>query len=199
MRLTISFCSIVTASLLAAGCVSSRPVHYYTIDLPSSPANPAKPDGLTILVGNIATPEPLQDGRIRYRAGNNEAGAYEYHRWAERPGEMVREALVRTLRSSGKYRRVLESASSAVGDYLLRGKLHEFGEVDRAGIETNIRLHIELVDTKTNRVVWDHLAERTEPVGGKTVPEVVASMDRNLHQVVNEVTAGIDQFLSAQR
>jgi hypothetical protein len=33
------------------------------------------PDGPTILIGTIVTPESLQDARIRYRAGANEAGA----------------------------------------------------------------------------------------------------------------------------
>jgi hypothetical protein len=84
----------------------------------------------------IATPESLQDARIRYRAGANEMGSYEYHRWEERPGAMVRDSLVRALRASGKYRRVLESSSSAIGDYLLRGKLYEFAEVDNPAIQT---------------------------------------------------------------
>src|SRR5207245_5645000 len=128
-------------------CVASRPVRSYTIE-PASPASDrATPDGLTFLVGAIA----LQDGRIRYRTGSNEAGAYEYHRWTERPGSMVRNALIRALRDSGKYRRVLEAGSSTNGDYLLRGKLDEFDEVDRASVRTKISLHLELVDRKSNQ------------------------------------------------
>src|SRR3954451_3634375 len=106
MRSIISICSVTALGLIAASCVSTRPVHYYTIGAVSPPANQGKPDGLVILLGNIATPEALQDGRIRYRSGSNEAGAYEYHRWTERPGSMVRNALIRALRNSGKYRRV---------------------------------------------------------------------------------------------
>src|SRR5689334_9788555 len=101
--------------VLSAGCVSTRPVHYYTIEPRSSPPGQGKSDGPVLLVGNIATAETLRDARIRYRRGANEAGAYEYHRWTERPGSMVRESLVRTLQTSGKYRRVLESSSSATG------------------------------------------------------------------------------------
>jgi ABC-type uncharacterized transport system auxiliary subunit len=141
----------------------------------------------------------LQDGRIRYRIGSNEAGAYEYHRWTERPGAIVRNSLVRALRASGKYRRVLESSSSAAGDYLVRGKLYEFGEVDNASIQTRISLQVELVDAKTNRNVWDRLVQRVEPVGSRSVPEVVQSLDRNLQHVVGEAAAEIDKFLAAQR
>jgi cholesterol transport system auxiliary component len=199
MRFMTSICLAIAGGLVSASCVATRPVHYYTIDPASPPANQGKPDGLILLVGNIATPETLQDGRIRYRTGSNEAGAYEYHRWTERPGSMVRNSLVRALRASGKYQRVLESSSSADGDYLVRGKLYEFGEVDNASIQTRISMQVELVDRKTNRNVWDHLVQRVEPVGNRNVAEVVQSLDRNLQRVVTEAAAEIDRFLAAPR
>src|SRR5882724_7210923 len=154
MRHMISIC-LMLGGLVCAGCVATRPVRYYSIQPASPPPNQGKTDGLVLLVGNIATPAALQDGRIRYRSGSNESGAYEYHRWTERPGSMVRNSLLRALRASGKYQRVLESTSSASGDYLVRGKLYEFGEVDNVSILTRISLQVELVDKKTNRNVWD--------------------------------------------
>jgi ABC-type uncharacterized transport system auxiliary subunit len=197
MRSVISLCLAIAGGLICAGCVASRPIHYYSIKPASPPSNQGKPDGLILLIGNINTPEALQDGRIRYRTGSHESGAYEYHRWTEPPGSMVRISLVRALRASGKYQRVLESSSSATGDYLVLGKLYEFGEEDGASIQTKISLQVELVDRKTNRNVWDRMVEREEPVSGKTVAEVVQSLDRNLQHVVGETTAEIDKFLAA--
>src|SRR5207248_3659400 len=108
IRLLLSIWLTIAGCLACAGCVSTRPVHYYTLDAPAPPANQGKPDGLVLLVGSITTPEGLQDGRIRYRAGSNEAGAYEYHRWTEWPGRMVRDALVRALADLGDSRRGLD-------------------------------------------------------------------------------------------
>jgi ABC-type uncharacterized transport system auxiliary subunit len=198
MRSLISICLTIAGSLVGASCVSTMPAHYYTIQPPVSPANPGKPDGLILLVGSIATPPELQDGRIRYRIGANEVGAYQLHRWTEPPGAMVRESLLRALRASGEYRRVLESSSSAIGDYLVRGRLLEFDEVDDGSIQTKITLQVELVDKKTNASVWDHLTEREEPVGQKTVPDVVRSLDRNLQHVAGDTAAEIDKFLAAR-
>lgn len=195
----LSWGPAMAAALLCASCAPTRPVHYYTLAPLTVPSNQSKPDGATILVGIVTTPEFLQDARIRYRAGSNEAGSYEYHRWEERPGAMVRDALLYALRASGKYRHVLESSSSTSGDYLLRGKLYEFGEVDSPAIQTRIAVHLELIDRKTNRHVWDRAFERTEPSSGKDIKDVVASMDRNLQQIVNEAAGEIDRFLSAQR
>jgi ABC-type uncharacterized transport system auxiliary subunit len=197
MRFMTSICLVMAGGLIVSSCVATKPVHYYTIEPPSPPANQGKPDGLVLLVGNIATPEALQDGRIRYRTGPNEAGAYEYHRWTEQPGSMVRNSLMRALRASGKYQRVLDSSSSANGDYLVRGKLYEFGEVDSASIQTKVSLQVELVDRKTNRNVWDRVVEREEPVSSRSVADVVQSLDRNLQHVVSETAAEIDNFLAA--
>jgi ABC-type uncharacterized transport system auxiliary subunit len=199
MRLMTSICLVIAGGLVGASCVATRPVHYYSIQAASPPANHSKPDGLILLVGNITTPEALQDGRIRYRIGSNEAGAYEYHRWTEQPGSIVRNSLMRALRASGKYQRVMESSSSANGDYLVRGKLYEFGEVDTASIKTKVSLQVELVDRKTNRNVWDRLVEREEPVSNKSVTDVVQSLDRNLQHVVSETAAAIDKFLASPR
>jgi len=41
--------------------------------------------------------------------------------------------------------------------------------------------------------------ERVEPVGSRSVAEVVQSLDRNLQQVVSEAAAEIDKFLAAPR
>ena len=199
MRFMTSLCLAIAGGLVSASCVATRPVHYYTIDPASPPANQGKPGGLILLVGDISTPEALQDGRIRYRTGSNGAGAYEYHRWTAQPGSMVRSSLLRALRASGKYQRVLESSSSADGDYLVRGKLYEFGEVDNASIQTKVSLQVELVDRKTNRNVWDRVVAREEPVSSKNVTDVVQSLDRNLQHVVSETAAEIDKFLAVQR
>jgi cholesterol transport system auxiliary component len=190
---------LLSISLVAAGCVSSKPAHYYTIEPPAGAASQSRPDGPVLVVADITTPPSLQDGRIRYRVGPNEAGAYEYHRWTERPGTMVRNSLLRALRASGKYQRVIDSGSASGGDYLLSGRLLEFDEVDNAAIQTRISLHLQLIDKKTGRNVWDHLFEHQEPVSSKTVKDVVESLDHNLQQVVNDASGQVDGFISSRR
>jgi cholesterol transport system auxiliary component len=199
MRSIISNCLLAALCLTAASCVSSKPAQFYTIGPPPGAVNPGRADGPVIVVGDIPTPVSLQDGRIRYRIEPNEVGAYEYHRWTERPGTMVRNSLVRALRASGKYQRVLESGSGAAGDYLVTGKLYEFDEVDSGTIKTRVSLQLQLFDKKTGRHVWDHAFEHEDPVGTKSVKDVVASLDRNLQQVVGDAAGQIDAFVSARR
>ena len=190
---------LLMMAVVLVSCVPSRPIHYYTLAPTAGSTAAENADGPTMLVAHLEAPESLQDERIRYRAGTHEVGAYEFHRWTERPGAMVRDALVRALRASGKYRRVMESSSQASGDYVVRGKIQEFDEVDNPAIATRIALHLELIDNKNNREVWDRQYEREEPAGGKTMEEVVQSMDRNLQQVVGAATADIAAAVSNHR
>ena len=187
---------IALLCIVAAACVGGRAINYYAINPPVASAAAPRPDGPALLIGRIATPEALQDGRIRYRSGSNEVGAYEYHRWTERPAAMVQDLLLRTLRASGKYRQVQEASTAAAGDYLVLGKLYELEEIDNPGIRTRVSLRLELLDRKTGGVVWNRHYDRDEPVEGKTIHEVVLSLERNLQQVITAATSGIDAFLS---
>jgi cholesterol transport system auxiliary component len=187
---------IALVCIMSAACVGGRPIHYYTINPPAAETAAPRPEGPALLIGRISTPEALQDGRIRYRSGSNEVGAYEYHRWTERPAAMVQDLLLQTLQASGKYRQVQEASSAAAGDYVVRGKLYEFEEIDNPGIRTRVSLRLELLDRKTGMVVWNRRYDRDEPVEGKTIQEVVLSLERNLQQVIADAASGIGVFLS---
>src|SRR5260221_4840430 len=101
---------LAAAALMVSGCAPHR-IQYYQLSAFDKQAAPAE-SGPVLVVGRISTPQVLQDGRIRYREGANEVGAYEYHRWTDPPGMMVRESLIQTLRASGKYKSVCEASSS---------------------------------------------------------------------------------------
>jgi ABC-type uncharacterized transport system auxiliary subunit len=59
-----------------------------------------------------------------------------------------------------------------------------------------VSLQLELVNRKDGLVVWDRQYNRDEPVNGKTIKEVVVSLDHNLRQVITDAAAAIGSFLS---
>ena len=194
-NLVVLICTAETLLLFASGCAPHR-VQYYQISTAVKQAAPAE-TGPVLVVGHIATPLALQDGRIRYLAGSNEVGAYEYHRWTDPPGIMVKESLIHALRASGKYKAVQEAGSSVTGDYVVRGKLLEFEERDGNGIMTRVSLDLELHEVKTGRLVWTGVLTHDDPVQDKTVPDVVQSLDRNLQVVLGDASSAIGSYVSA--
>lgn len=186
---------IVALLLFTSSCLPHR-VQYYQLSTIVKPVAPLE-TGPVILVGRIATPQALQDGRIRYREGPNEVGAYEYHRWTDPPGILVKDSLIQVLRATGKFKAVEEAASSASGDYSVRGRLLEFAELDGNGIATRVSLDLELREVKTGSLVWNQVLTHDEPVQAKKVADVVQSLDRNLQVVLGDAASAITSYVAA--
>lgn len=179
-----------------AGCGAARPSKYYTLELPPASAAAANTYPVSLLVGRISAPHLYRDDRIVYRTGSTELGTYEYHRWAEPPTDMIEAMLVRVLRASGKYQSVQSLRSNARGDYIVRGRLHEFEELSGNALAARVVLEVELYDQKNGTTVWSHLYSHDEPVTGKDVPAVVEAMNRNAQRGLADIAAGIDQYFA---
>lgn len=194
MRFTLV--ALTVAALLS--CLGGKAIKYYTAALPPAPEPATSTLPVSLLIGHIGAPEVLEDQPIVYRSGPNEIGIYEYHQWAEPPALMVKTLLVRRLRASRRYQSVAQVGSSAQGEFLLRGRLYNFEEVDQAGgISALVSMEFELVDRSTRKTVWDHVYTRTTPVQGKEIADVVAALDRSLEQGLTEVESGLDAYFSS--
>jgi len=191
---------LVLISLLAlslAGCGSSKPIKYYTVQLPVAPTLSTNVRPVSLLVGNVAGPGIYRDTPIAYRTGANEIGTYQYSRWVDPPVDMVKVKLLRVLSTSGEYQSVASVGSNAEGRFVVRGKLYNFEEVDGASIAGVVSMEFELYDRKTGKVVWSHFYSQSEPVQGKQISAVVAALDTNLDRGLKEVAAGLSQYFSA--
>jgi ABC-type uncharacterized transport system auxiliary subunit len=185
--------------LVMAGCAPPRPVKYYQISpLPAPKMASGRPHAITLLIGRIECAPLLRDGGILYRTDANEVNAYHYHRWLETPDRMVLDQLVQVLRASGRYSSVQEQGAAISGDYLVRGKLVDFSEIDDSTIQARVSIAIELYNRKAGSTVWTHYYTRDEPVDGKDIKDVVRCLERNLSNGLNEIAASLDQFFSRE-
>lgn len=198
MSRTVRLIMVAFIAATLSGCLGGRPIRYFTIAIPPAPESATNTYPVSLLIGHIGAPEILEDQPIVYRSGRNEIGAYEYHQWAEPPAQMVKSLLIRRLRASGRYQSVAQLGSSAEGNFLLRGTLYDFEEVDSGGaITALVSMQFELIDRKTHKTVWTHYYSRTEPVQGKEISDVVSALDHNLEQGLTEVESGLNAYFSA--
>lgn len=191
--------ALCLAGILTASCGASRPVKYYVLD-PGEP-EPARPAAsarypITLVVARLGSSHLYLDDRLVYGSGPVELGTYEYHRWAEPPVEMVQDALVAALRSTGDYRSVAAIASNLRGDYVLRGRLDSLDEVDKPEITARVTIELQLFDPRAGATVWTGAYSHDEPVNGKTVPDVVEALDHNLRSGVQQLAANLGQYFA---
>lgn len=194
----------VAAALLVAvlsGCGSIKPVRYYTLTHPPTTGlggSQQSPLDTTLLVRLFQTSHLYREDRIVYGGDTVQLGLYENDRWTEPPVELLQDALARGLRSSGTFRAVTTLRSDASAEYCLMGQLFTFREVSSGGgVMARVNYDVELLDLKRGKAIWRHTYNHDEPVGGKGVADVVAALDKNVHQSVQEVQDGIVQALAS--
>jgi ABC-type uncharacterized transport system auxiliary subunit len=151
---------------------------------------------VSLLVAGISGPEILRRSPIAYRVGANEIGTYQYSQWAEPPVEMIQRSLIRLLRDSGNYQSVSSPSGASGEQFVVRGRLNDFEEVEGANITGLVSMEFELDDRKSGKVVWTHSYSQSEPVQDKKIPAIVTALDVNLDRGLKEVAAGINQYFS---
>jgi cholesterol transport system auxiliary component len=198
MHRTIHLVWIALLASILGGCGAPRPIRYYSVQIPTAPDGSASTYPIDILVGNISGPSLLRASQIVYRTGTNQIGTYQYHRWQDPPVEIVQAKLIRMLQSSGDYQSVSELGNTTIGEYVIRGRLEEFAEVDGTSINGLVTMRFELMNRGTGKILWSHFYSQVEPVQGKEVPDVVSALDRNLDRGLKEVVAGLKQYFASK-
>jgi ABC-type uncharacterized transport system auxiliary subunit len=183
---------------ILSGCGAARPSKFYQLTPPSDKAAGAGPAPfpVTLLLGPITTTHLYRDDHIVYTSNGEAMGTYEYQRWAEPPSEMISDVLLRELQESERYQHVYSLHSDSRGDYVLRGRLYDFREITGNGLAARVAFEFELRDSKTGTTVWSRSYSHDEPVDGKSVPAVVAALNRNVQSGLSEVIGGLDQYFS---
>jgi ABC-type uncharacterized transport system auxiliary subunit len=197
MILCVALCLAAIAVLLT-GCGAAPRSKYYQLSVPSGvPTVQASDAQVKLLVGGLSASHLYREDGIVYSRGAEEMGTYEHQRWAEPPTEMIEEVLLRELRSSGHYLAVHPHRTSASGDFLIRGRLYDFKEVDASPMVARVSFDLEMRDLKTGATVWTHYYTHDEPVNGKDVPAVVAALNQNVQRGVKDVAASLDQYFAS--
>jgi len=193
-----AICLVAISAGLLAGCGAAPRSRYYQLTVPNGVAEARSSDAsVKLLIGNMSASHLYREDGIVYSRGSQELGTYQYQRWVEAPTEMIEQVLVRELRATGRYLAVQPQRSNTNGDFIIRGRLHDFKEVDGSSILAKVTFELEMRDLKTGATVWTHYYTHEEPVGGKDVPAVVAALDKNVQQGVKEVAASLDQYFAS--
>jgi ABC-type uncharacterized transport system auxiliary subunit len=185
------------SALFLFGCGSTKPIRYYTIQSSTAPSLSTSAQSVSLLVGSFTSPDIFRGTPIAYRVGTNEIGTYQYSHWAEPPVEMVQSSLIRMLKASGNYQSVATLASKSDGQFIVRGHLYDFEEVDGGSISGLVSMEFELYDRKSGKIVWSHFYSQSEPVEGKQISAIVTALDANLSRGLKEAAAGLNQYFSA--
>ena len=184
-----------------AGCGGVRYPKYYTLNLPPAPDPPAE-QGVrsSVAVREFQSPAYLRQGPIVYRSTPEEIGFYEYHRWAADPRKLVTSAIIDHLRASGQYSTVASYNGNPDFDYVFSGKLEKLEEVDyEGGVKVEVALSAQITRASTGTTVWSNTASEIGTVSQRSVPGVVAEMNRTMDLAINKLLSTVPAPLTAKK
>ncbi len=188
--MALAFVLVVLPAL--AGCGRVRYPKYYALNLPPAPDPPADASRSSIAVREFQSPGYLRQGPIVYRSTPEEIGFYEYHRWAEDPRKTVTSAVIDDLRASGHFSIVSIYDGRTDAEYVLSGKLQKLEEVDyEDGVKVEVTLSAQIARVSTGATVWSNTVSEVGKVPQRSVPGVVAEMNRTMELALNKLLSTI--------
>ncbi len=182
----------LAAAALCASCGGARPVHYYTLQMPA-PAQIGDPRTNFVLgVQQFRAPEPLRDDRILYYQSPTQLNYYQQHRWDSDPATMLSALAQRELQQTGVFAQVLLVPYLGNADYVLRGQVLSFSEVDyQGGVKARVGIGLTLLRMPDRKVAWSAQRQVENVVQEQGVPGVVNALNAATKQILDEMIPGI--------
>jgi ABC-type uncharacterized transport system auxiliary subunit len=189
-KLRLAAIGLAAAGLVACGNVP-RP-NYYTLRVPAAPAAHDPKTAAVLGVERLGAPEVLRNDRILYYESPTQLNFYENHRWSSDPSSMVSDSLAGELSQAGVFSEVRLLPARDPVDYLLRGRLLDFEEVDyEGGAKGRVRLELTLVRVRDHKVLWSDARQAQFPAQGKEVAGVVEALNAASEQVLKELVPAL--------
>ena len=194
-------------ALATAGCFSiggsGKPVEVRSFDLqpPLPAARPPEAEGAESIWVEPFSVDPALDRReIVWRRGGGEAGAWERYSWARPPQEAVRSMLADALLRSGACAVVATDPRVPDPDYVLRGHLARFEEVDgEKEWSAVLEVRVVLVRAEDGREVLRRTYARTEKAAARNPGAVVRSLAAAVESASKVFAADAREALENER
>jgi len=178
MRLRFRLTACAAIALLAACSVLPKAESPDVYRLASTPLqrDNAPAVNWTLRVDTPNAERMIDSSRIAVLPQGNVVSVYQGARWADNATTLLRNRLMDAFRDNGRVAGLSSDETSLQADYSLAGDLRSFQSVYENGQPVVvIRFDARLVKNSGLRIVATRRFDVTQPVGGTTVPQVVAA------------------------
>ncbi|MEP1932984.1 MAG: ABC-type transport auxiliary lipoprotein family protein [Roseibium sp.] len=184
-----SVISVLGLGTLAAGCASSAPSAFYSLDAADVGELRGRSSRVQVLV---APPRALKALDTTYIAVVDEGPVYSYFpnsAWADTLPNVVQLKLVQTLQNTNRLRGVGMPGDGLLIDYQLQTEVRSFElRVDGAN-RGRVEISARIVNDRNGRTVANKVFHAESLSGGTSVDQAVAALNRASDKVLAEMTA----------
>jgi len=195
----LRFFPVLVLAVLLVGCgvLPERPVAQTSYRLePTLPPTNSPPLALplTLQVVRPQADASFDTELIAYRREPYRIDYYSQSRWAEPPAEMLGELIARALEDAGLYRVVLGPSARLPADLRLHSELIALEHLIRdpsqsQGSEVRLAMRLQLVDTRSARVLASQRFEIIRPAFSADAPGAVAAANEATRKALETIIA----------
>lgn len=190
MRLCLRLSACAAIALLGACTILPKAESPDIYRLPSTPLprDSAPAVNWTLRVDTPNAERMIDSSRIAVLPQGDVVSVYQGARWSDTATTLLRNRIMDAFRDNGRVAGLSSDETSLQADYSLAGDLRSFQSVYENGQPVVvIRFDARLVKNSGLRIVATRRFDVTQPVGGKTVPEVVAAFGQASDALATQV------------
>ena len=178
--------------ITAGSCGSVPKTSYYTLRVPAPPESKDPRTSLVLGIEHFGATEALRDDRIVFYESPTRINFYQYHRWSADPATLLTDLAARRLDQAGVFAAVRRLPSRDPVDYVLRGSILNFEEVDdESGVRGRVAVQMSLVRSRDRKTLWSQSRQAESAAQGKGVPGVVEALNAASVRVLDDLLPAV--------
>lgn len=192
MRLLAHLFAGTAIALLGACSVLPKTEPQQIYRLPATPLthDAGAPVNWSLRIDTPQAERMIDSSRITVLPQGDEVSVYKGARWSDTATTLLRNRFVDAFRDNGRIAGLSSDETSLQADYALAGDLRAFQSVYENGQPVVvIRFDARLVKSNGLRIVASRRFDITQPVGGTTVPQVVAAFGQATDALASQLVS----------
>ena len=201
MRLLRASLFLVVVAAACVGCSSMPRTEYYTVRCELEGKDiPQKTLDVAVCIRSFTAAEPYDGQEVVYRSSPYRLHFDYYRLWAASPDRMVRREFASWLRASGCFSRVLCDDGPSGEEYVVRGRLLEFYELDEKDARyAVVLLELTLEDPDGKPIVSVCPPQKVKAPPSKDLSGVAEAMSQALQKTFAEFVRRAGKHLDASQ
>ncbi len=201
MRRPLLALCVLAGALAACGSSKMHSRSYYTLAYALTDEERLAPEPrvpVMLRVKELDVELSYDRQPIVYRYSPYQLEFYNYHQWIAKPQRMLTELVYKHLKHANVFRQVTTSLKEGLPDYELEGQVRNIEEFDSdTEWSAHLAMTLQVVDTKTRRLVWKHAFDQRRKVFNHDVIYVVRALSQILEDEMNRAVPSLEAALAA--
>jgi cholesterol transport system auxiliary component len=166
----------------------TAPLQIYLLPSEASAPSTAAAVNWSLRINQPQASQTLDSARIAVLPQANLISSYADSRWSDPAPQLLRNHLINAFQHDGRLDALSSDNDNLQADFTLGGELQAFqSEYQNGAVTVRLRLHAQLIDSRSQRIIASQRFEVRQPVSDRQVPGVVVAFGQASDQLAAQL------------